>query len=178
MKRVWIGLVNTYDVKRLHEIHVRTIARAAPLCYAYGLNLLLVGFPLDRDEVMKINTTIGHSGLYLNKLMRENRFLMLHDHDKFPAQLGYIISTTSHPQNEKRIGINDLKCLMMDKNVTLLVGLGRKGLPAKIIDRTNYHLELTGKDIPLETCTVFGVIAYMVDTLQREDSPEASEDNL
>ncbi len=57
-------LVNTYDKLKLHEIHLRTIARAAPLCYAYDFHLALLDFNFweSREEMVEEvagYTTIG-----------------------------------------------------------------------------------------------------------------------
>ena len=54
--------------------HYRAIARAAPLCYAYDLDLALVGFPTeDLDLIVKetiTETNIGRGGKLLEVLNR------------------------------------------------------------------------------------------------------------
>lgn len=40
-----LGIVNTYDKIKLHEAHYRSIARAAPVAYAFGFNLALFDYP-------------------------------------------------------------------------------------------------------------------------------------
>jgi hypothetical protein len=60
-------LVNTYDKLKKHEIHLRSIARAAPLCYAFGLHLALLDFPFWKSELEVAEevanyTTIGNGG--------------------------------------------------------------------------------------------------------------------
>jgi hypothetical protein len=39
------------------------------------------------------------------------------------------------------------------------MGLGKKGLPSSLLNKTSYHLELTGQNVSLETCTAMGIIA-------------------
>ena len=65
-----LGLYNTYDQIKVLDIHYRGIARGAPIAYAFGFNLALVGFPYEFSqqelvEFVKDNTTIGESGAYL-----------------------------------------------------------------------------------------------------------------
>ena len=43
--------------------------------------------------------------------------------------------------------------------VVVLMGLGRKGLPASFLKAAPAHLELTGRNVSLETATAMGVIA-------------------
>jgi hypothetical protein len=65
-----LALYNTYDPKKLHEAHLRAIARAGPIAYSYGFHLALVGFPLegkplDVAEEISAHTTICEGGRYL-----------------------------------------------------------------------------------------------------------------
>ena len=45
------------------------------------------------------------------------------------------------------------------------MGLGRKGLPASFLKAAPAHLELTGRNVHLETATAMGVIAERMRTL-------------
>ena len=65
-----LGIVNTYDKIKVHEAHYRSIARAAPVAYAFGFNLALFDYPfrMTAEELVsfvKDKTTIGSSGKYL-----------------------------------------------------------------------------------------------------------------
>jgi hypothetical protein len=49
------------------------------------------------------------------------------------------------------------------------MGLGKSGLPQSLLNQVQYHLELTGNNIPLETCTAMGVIAQQLRAQAEED---------
>ena len=155
-----ICLVNTYDKLKLHEIHLRTIARAAPLCYAYDFHLALYefGFWKTKGELIEDiveYTTIGKGGKYLRELDNAGR---LHVIRSVPAHFGDVIATTSKIE-EKRLAIDDLKSL---KSACFLIGLGRKGLPKDLIKRAKYTLDVTFRNVSLETCSAIGAIAALV----------------
>ncbi len=156
-----ICLVNTYDKLKLHEIHLRSIARAAPLCYAFNIHLALLDFPFWKrvDDLAKDvadYTTIGNSGEYLLRLSEEGR---LHLIDKIPAHFGVKIATTSKPNPKKSLDIESLPSL---NSATFLIGLGRRGLSSDILKSARYHLDITRQGISLETCTAIGAIAMLL----------------
>ncbi len=156
-----ICLVNTYDKLKLHEIHLRSIARAAPLCYAFNMHLALLDFPFwkrpeDVAEEVSEYTTIGEGGKYLMKLVEEGK---LHLIDKIPAHFGKKVATTSKPDPQKSLSPDDLPSL---GSATFLIGLGRKGLPANILKSARYHLDITQQRVSLETCTAIGAIAMLL----------------
>lgn len=154
-------LVNTYDKLKLHEIHLRTVARAAPLCYAFKMHLALLDFPFWKrvDEMAREvteYTTIGESGRYLLKLVEEGR---LHLIEKLPGHFGVSVATTSKPDPSKSIDIDSLSSI---KSATFLIGLGRRGLPTNILKAARYHLDITHQGVSLETCTAIGAIAMLM----------------
>ncbi len=157
-------LVNTYDKLKLHEIHLRSIARAAPLCYAYDMHLALLDFNFwkredEMVEAVREYTTIGEHGKYIVKLLEEGKVHLL---DKIPAHFGEIIATTSKPDESKKITFSELKNILSKSSATFLIGLGRKGLPKEIMKKAKYHFDATGRGISLETCTAMGVIATQI----------------
>ncbi len=165
-----LALYDTYE-GGLKPIHYRAVARAAPLCYAYGLDLALMGFPIKNlpkfiDQVFK-ETEIGKSGKYLNKMMTAERILMVSCTTQKPPKdwedLGTPVVTTSKPKNSKKIIMKEALKLARSQHklnrVCLIMGLGKRGLPKSILNLSPYHLELTGDNVPLETCTAMGVIA-------------------
>ncbi len=167
MKRFSMGLYNTYHGS-LHPVHTRTVARAAPLCYAYGMKLVLFGFPFENVEeaVERISaeTNIGKGGAYLRILKEEGRlFVLPYPDKKFIPEVGELIATTSRPEENKRVDIE--KIAEQRRNVCLVMGLGRKGLPGRFLKMAEKHVELTGYGIPLETCTVMGVICERIRSL-------------
>jgi hypothetical protein len=46
----------------------------------------------------------------------------------------------------------------MKKNIVLIMGLGRRGLPKDIRQKASHHWDATGKGISLETCAAMGFI--------------------
>src|SRR3990170_671732 len=158
-----LGIVNTYDKIKLHEAHYRSIARAAPVAYAFGFNLALFDYPfkLTAEELVvfvKDKTTIGSSGKYLEKLFRDGRFFVFDLPEKgFQPQFGAPVVTTSHPSKDKELHLQELAELIEKKKSFLfLIGLGHKGLPAELFDMARHHLDITSKGVSLETCTAIG----------------------
>ncbi|WP_297505952.1 DUF531 domain-containing protein [Thermococcus sp.] len=171
MATLTLALYNTYDVKRLHEAHLRAIARAAPLAYAYGFHLALVGFPLEGKpsevaEAVAEKTTIGEGGRYLIELALSNRFHLLEFPRKgFPPQFGVPVATTRKPSAEKEITPLQLaEAFSGGESFLLLVGLGRHGLPKETFKLARYHMDITGKRMSLETCTAMGAIVARIST--------------
>ncbi len=171
--RLTLGLYNTYDARRLHDIHRRSVARASPLCSAFDFNLALFGFPLakSRAEAVKElrgSTTIGKGGAYIEALAETQR-LNFFDFPKkgFPPQLGLVVATTSKPSAQKAVTLEEIaERVKKGESVLLLMGLGRRGLPREMLEISDFQLELTGKGIPLETCTVMGLIAGLMRCLR------------
>ncbi len=157
-------LVNTYDKLKLHEIHLRTIARAAPLCYAYDLHLALMDFNFWKNEEEMVKqvadyTTIGEHGRYAIELLKAGKIHLI---DKIPAHFGEIIATTSKPDEKKRISFEEMRDLIRRKSATFLIGLGRRGLPKDVMKKAKYHYDVTEKGISLETCSAMGAIATAI----------------
>jgi hypothetical protein len=168
-----LGLYNTYDKIKVVEAHYRGIARAAPIAYAYGFNLALVGFPYEFTqaelvEFVRDNTTIGASGAYLQKLHEEKRLYVMDVPERgFPPQFGSLVVTTSRPEKKKAATSREVADMMGGKkSLFVLIGLGRKGLPKEYFEMARYQLDITdGKGISLETCTAIGAVAARLATL-------------
>ena len=167
-----LGLYDTYE-GGLKPIHIRMVARAAPLCIAYDLDLALFGFP-EKDLNKMINkvladTNIGKGGQYLKDLMQQGRISLIPCTQKEPPRrsewtdLGLPVATTSRPGNSKARTLGDaLERAKKDHprgRLCLIMGLGRKGLPRSLLDSVGHHVELTGSNVSLETSTAMGIIA-------------------
>ncbi len=153
-----LGLFNTYN-QNLSAAHIRVVARAAPLCYAYGLNLCLFNFPINsKEEILKkvaVDTNIGEGGLYLCKLIDENKFdISKHVSEKF----GSLVATTPRSDPKKVIRKTSEK-------LCFLLGIGKKGLPEYVLSSAKYHLEFSGQGIPFETSTAMGILAFIMKDL-------------
>jgi hypothetical protein len=172
-----LALYNSYDPKKLHEAHLRAIARAAPICYAFDFHLTLIGFPFEKKKPAEIaeeisqNTTIGEGGKYLIELARANKFHLIEfPRGGFPPQFGHVVATTRKPNEDKEISTHQIaERALKGESFMLVVGLGRHGLPKEIFKLANYHLDITdGKRISLETCTAIGSIPTKIRTIMEE----------
>ncbi len=153
-------LVNTYDKLKLHEIHLRSIARAAAVCHAFDFHLALLDFPFWKRtseivEAVSNYTTIG-DGRYIVELQKTNKIHLI---EKIPAHFGVTVATTSKPDEKKKINPQELSNL---KTAIFLIGLGRKGLPADVLKSAKYHLDVTQRGVSLETCTAIGAIGMLI----------------
>lgn len=160
-----LGLVNTYDKIKILDAHYRSIARAAPIAYSFGFALALFDFPfkMDTKELCSFvadKTTIGRSGLYLKEMLEQNHFFVFDLPKKgFQPQFGIPVVTTSNPDPKKSITPTALaNDIITGGSYLMLVGLGHKGLPRNLFERARFHLDITGKGIPLETCTAIGAL--------------------
>lgn len=170
---ITLALYNSYDPKRLHEAHLRAIARAAPISYAFDFHLAIIGFPFDNKKPLELaeeiarNTTIGESGKYLLELSRNSKFHVLNFPKRgSPPQFGHLVATTRKPEDKKAIkSIEIAERALRGESFLLLVGLGRHGLPKEIFKLSEYHLDITdGRGISLETCTAIGSIPAKIRT--------------
>jgi uncharacterized protein len=160
-----LGIVNTYDKIKILDAHYRAIARAAPICHAFGFHLALYDFPfkMTAEELVAFvmeKTTIGESGSYL-KILYEKSHLSVSDLPKkgFPSHFGEIVITTSKPDSKKLvIPVKIAEEALRNRSFLFLVGLGHKGLPKELFERGKYHLDITCKGLSLETCTAIGAI--------------------
>ncbi len=166
--RLTLALYNSYDPVRLAEAHRRALARAAPVALAYDANLVILGFPLDRElrtpvEVARwlaTTTSIGKGGELLIELAEAGRFQMFELPKKgFPPQLGTVVATTSKPHEGRRVDPAWAAGeLAHGRSLCMLFGLGPKGLPRGTIDLARHHLDVTRKGVALETCTALGAV--------------------
>jgi hypothetical protein len=157
----------------LSQVHLRMVARAAPLCVAYGLDLGLMAFPdTDLDSLVKrvtADTNIGQGGRYLQELAEEKRISILAGEEW--KSVGLPVATTSHPAKDKSISLEDAGKLAKDhpgKRLLVIMGLGKKGLPKSLLDAVEHHVELTGSNVPLETSTAMGIIAQQMGHLSKD----------
>jgi hypothetical protein len=165
-----LALYDTYE-GGLKPVHTRAIARAAPLCVAFELDLALMGFPADDlEELVKMvarDTNVGKGGKYLKEIAEQGRVVLVPCTKKKPPEnwdeLGLPVATTSHPGKDKKVNMAKTfelaGKLHPKKRACIIMGLGKRGLPQSLLDAAPYHLELTGSGVELETATAMGVIA-------------------
>lgn len=148
-------LYNSYDKLNLHDIHIRSVARAAPVCYSLGFHLVLLDFPQPMYDTVVNNTTIGESGKFLEQLKALSHFSEL----KKKLPLATPVVTTSNPDVNKQVTCKQLVTLSAKENLAFIIGLGRRGIPTSLRRKVYYHWDVTGKGVSLETCTAIGYIA-------------------
>ena len=177
--RLTLLLYNTYDPVKLHEAHLRAVARTGPVAVAWDCNVGLIGFPppnpkksLDLNtlvEMVEEKSTISQERRFLRELLDAGR-LSLHSYPKkgFPPQLGTIVATTNKPEPGRSITPETLaKRLGKGESFGLLIGLGRRGLPKEVRKMARHELDITGRGVSLETCTALGAIPPTITTTMR-----------
>ncbi|MEM3492918.1 MAG: DUF531 family protein [Thermoplasmata archaeon] len=167
--RLTIGLYNSYG-NRFHEVHRRAVTRALALCTGFDCNLALFGFPLPPEtktpkeisEFLADKTTISTKDA-LMKLASEGRFALFPFPEKgFPPQLGMVVVTTQNPDEKKAVSAAFIaNALLNGKSVCLVFGLGHRGL-GRVEEIAEYHFEVTGRNVGLETCTALGAVVGVV----------------
>lgn|GEM_PF-942315 len=176
--RITLGLYNSYDPNHFHEAMRRAIARAAPLAFAFELNLSLFGFPFkayrtktgetpeprtpqELAALIADSTSIGEGGGFLTRIADGGRFQAYPYPDRgWPPQLGTAVLATQEPDASKRIDLDTIARRADEgEGFLVLVGLGPRGVPKRIEELAPHHLELTGRGIGLETATALGVLA-------------------
>jgi hypothetical protein len=168
-RRHVLALYDTYE-GGLKEVHLRAIARAAPLCYAFGLDLALMGFPASNLRALAgqaaTETNIGDGGRYLDQLVADGRVQLVSCTTRDPptdwSTVGLPVATTSEPDPAKLTDFPQLRAAAQSAGfgrVCLVMGLGKRGLPPTLLKAVRHHLELTGKRVSMETATAMGVMA-------------------
>lgn len=168
-KRAILALHNGYTGKA-GPPHIRAVARAAPLCAAFGLDLMLIGFPHrdanDLVDQVETESRVGEGAGYARALLAAGRIQWVdaseHTQPTKWAAGRSVVATTPHPDPEKQ---NDLENLGPD--AILIMGLGPEGLPRRLLQESDHHLELTGHGVSLETATAMGVLAQRFQQARR-----------
>jgi hypothetical protein len=172
-RRHILALYDTYEGS-IKQVHLRAVARAAPLCYGFDLDLALIGFPeKDLDKLIektKKETNVGQGGRYLSMLHGEGRIHLIKASKAEPPtnwdKVGLPVATTSKPDPGKAMHMSGAVKIAEKKHprkvVCLIMGLGRQGLPRSLLSSVPLHLELTGKNVPLETATAMGIMVQQL----------------
>ncbi len=161
-----LALYDTYE-GGIKSTHLRAIARAAPLCAAFGLDLALVGFP-TKDlapllDAAERETRIGGGGRHLRALADAERIHLVPATRDAPPEdwgrLGIPVATTSRPDRAKSTDLAGAAKHSPTGRICLIMGLGRSGLPDSLLDQAPLHFEITGANVSLETATAMGILA-------------------
>jgi len=147
-----LGLYNTYGGNWNHP-HFKAVFKASNLCSAFNLDLALIRFPeISTNELVKEikkEMRLSNEG-YISELISHDRFRFF-SKDIDESWAGSKVVTTANPDTNKLEMPHGKLCMIM--------GLGPKGLPHTYIENSNYHFEITGKNIAFETGTAMGAIA-------------------
>lgn len=160
-----LALMDTYQGD-LSDVHLRAIARAAPLCWAFDLDLGLIGFEGDPQALARRvakSTHIGEGGGYIERLAKAGRIRLGSAVDA--VAWGTLVATTPRPDERK---VSRLE--QVSGRPVVVMGLGPSGLPKSLLDAARHHVELTGRNVSLETATAMGILAERL----RAHSPGAS----
>lgn len=157
-KRHAFCLVDGYS-GALGTPHLRAVARAAPLCVAFDIDLVLMGFPTDDVaalvDLVDAETDVGEGEGYARRLLEADRLRLMPLDGGVPTEWpGTPVATTPHPADDKAVALDTVR-----GPIALLVGLGKNGLPRRILDAAPHHHELTGRGISMETATAMGILA-------------------
>ncbi len=156
-----LALVGTYEGS-IGTPHLRALARAAGIAWGFGLDIALVDWPTTDLEGLCVRATkeSGTAGVsHLGELLEAERVALLSSEEVLGGALGHPIVTTHQPRG----GSIDLNSY--EGSLCVMIGLGRNGLPGKILDACEHQFELTGIGASLETAVAMGAIAQCLANL-------------
>ncbi|MGB9636217.1 MAG: DUF531 family protein [Thermoplasmata archaeon] len=172
--RLTIGLYNSYG-NRFHEVHRRAVTRSLALCTGFDCNLAIFGFPMPPEittaieisEFLSEKTTISTKEALLS-LANAGRFQIFPFPNRgFPPQLGTVVITTQNPSPRKSVDARFIASqLLCGRSICLIFGLGRRGL-GRVEELGEYHFEVTGRNVGLETCTALGAVVGAISATLR-----------
>lgn len=156
-----MALVGTYD-GAIATPHLRALARASGIAWGFGLDIALIDWPTEDLEGLcqRTQTESGTAGVnHLPSLLASGRIQLLSVEDALSGAIGHPIATTHQPKG----GSVDLTTY--DGEICMFIGLGRQGLPQKLLDNCPDQFELTGIGASLETAVAMGAIAQRLANL-------------
>ena len=150
-----MALVGTYE-GAVATPHLRALARAAGIAWGFGLDIALIDWPTQDLEGLceRAQKESGTAGVnHLPALLSSNRIQLLSVDEALSGRVGHPIATTHQPMG----GSVDLTSF--DGRLCMFIGLGRQGLPKRLLDKCPDQFELTGIGASLETAVAMGAIA-------------------
>ena len=150
-----MALVGTYD-GAVSTPHLRALARAAGIAWGFGLDIALIDWPTEDLEGLceRAQKESGTAGVnHLPALLASQRIQLLSVEEALSGTAGHPIATTHQPAG----GSVDLTTF--DGSLCMFIGLGRQGLPKRLLDNCPDQFELTGVGASLETAVAMGAIA-------------------
>ena len=162
-----IIIINSKKNEEFNDKHRRLIAKIAPICIAYNFHLTLVNFqinssPLNFAKEIAPATSIGSGGKKLITLAEKGRLQI----SVLPISnnFGKKIILTSKPDQKKSIDINQIAKISTEKKIALIFGTDDKRNKNinRLLDNSEYHCDVSNKNIKLELDTEIGAITTII----------------
>ena len=166
-----IIVVNSKKNEDFSDKHRRLIAKIAPICIAYDFHLTLVNFQIkdtavDFAKEIAPATSIGSGGEKLITLAQKGKIQIT----ELPItnNFGKMIICTSKPNKKKNVDINYVARLSKERKVALIFGTDEKKNKNinKLLESSDYHCDISGKNIKLELDTEIGAITSIIQTIR------------
>ena len=166
-----VVLINPKPNDAFSDEHRRLIAKISPICYAYGYHLVLVNFKIDDSPIdfardIATSTSIGKSGERLLKIAKKGRIRIT----KLPISkdLGKIVICTSRPEKSKSKNAKFVTELSKKEKIALVFGCDKKRNKnvRNLLDRAEYHLDISNKGIELSLDSEIGVVTSIINNLK------------
>ena len=162
-----IALINPKPNNTFNDEHRRLIAKFSPVCYAYNFHLILVNFKIETSPInfakeIAPSTSIGKSGERLIELAKKGMIQITNL--PIPGNLGKIIICTSKPDNSKLKNSEMISKLLKKEKITLVFGCdkNRNKDIRKLIEKANYHLDISENEIELSLDTEIGAVTSII----------------
>tara|TARA_B100001750_G_C15426967_1_gene556042 strand:- start:8 stop:526 length:519 start_codon:yes stop_codon:yes gene_type:complete len=162
-----IVLINSKTNSTFNEEHRRLIAKFSPVCYAYNYHLILVNFkietsPIDFAKELASSTSIGKSGERLIELAKKGMIRVTNL--PISENFGKTIICTSKPEKSKVQSHEMISKLLKKETIALIFGCdeNRNKNIRKLIEKADYHLDISGKGIKLSLDTEFGAVTNII----------------
>ena len=166
-----IIVINSKKNEDFNDKHRRLIAKIAPICIAYDFHLTLVNFQIkdtavDFAKEIAPATSIGSSGEKLITLAQKGKIQIT----ELPItnNFGKMIICTSKPNKKKNVDINYVARLSKERKVALIFGTDEKKNKNinKLLENSDYHCDISGKNIKLELDTEIGAITSIIQKIR------------
>ena len=156
-----MALFSTYEGD-IGTPHLRALARASGISWGFGLDIALVDWPTKDLNQLCVRATkeSGTAGVsHLAELLEAKRIVLASSDEVLSGSLGHPIATTHQPRGGS-VDLSDY-----DGRLCVMIGLGRNGLPGKVIENCDDQFEVTGFGASLETAVAMGAIAQYLANL-------------
>lgn len=123
-----------------------------------------LGTPLEIAQFVAGSTSVSAEAEPLVELARLGRFQVFDLPKKgFPPQLGTVILTTEHAKSPKATSARAVARELADgRSQVLVFGLGPHGTPPEVREVAAWELDVTGRNVGLETATAMGAVVAAI----------------